>query len=696
MGTRHIILLLLALSGYGMSAQLHTESRMDFIQADIQRIDKLDGTEDRKVETGDSVNNIMAHHAFFVWPDSIDHYIRSSNFKDVDKKIYRDYLFRTLRRVHSGNYIRARYFDALFTHLYKEVTAIHDNKLYEVLCSNVSLSLQTIGVYRYEPVADSFLCYAAKIYPEAILVNVDEFSERLYAQDVIDYTTKYAPQLAKKYFISNDPVMKILKHSSDTAVKLILKITDDIGKKSNAYVLLDDLAKGKLTIKQADSIGSNNRACLTALMNIRKQKNPIAEYSMEKELEVQALKFVRKLNDLHNEEDPVRFKSVDGFTADQIYTLIVYSEEEIFTSTFNGLYKKFTTKLGKRDGFEFIQSMGDNRFRVFIKQCAAYGNLDGFLHTMPAEKRKILLIKFAAGLDRDDNNISQAVEVADAYTSIKDTTIQVILQRTIAMELERVTGENDKKGMAVYGLLSALFVKNTLFKESWYENISDKYKVPSIDVLPSAKLFADNKSCIWHMYFYDDEDGGESFRAFLDIFRDPAWTIEDKGKLYVRIRSKTGKPVAIYANKPKAEYDGQAYLEHYFDSLNITPDVLIHRGHSYYAYKTIEKTKPGTKIFVLGSCGGYHNLSNIIDKSPEVSIISSKQIGVYAVNNPILKELADNVRKGTDINWQQLWMRVDARLKGSKDYGKFQDYIPPHKNLGAIFIRAYNKLVEVN
>ena len=693
---RHIIALLLILSGYALSAQLHTESRMDFIQADIQRIDKLDGKEDRKVETGDSLRNVIAHHAYFVWPDSIDHYIRSTDFREVDKKIYRDYLFRTLRRVHSGNYIRAKYFDALFGHLYQEVTAIHDHKLYDVLYGNVTLSLQTIGMYRYESVADTFLCYAAKIYPDAIFTNVGEFSDRLYAQRVIDYTAKYAPHLAKKYFLESDPVMRILRRSNDTAVKLILKITDDIGKKSNAYVLLDDLAKGKLTVRQADSVGADNKACLTALMNIRKQKNPIAEYSLEKELEVQALKLVRKVNDLHNEADPVRFKSVDGFTADQLYTLIVYSEEEVFTSTFNGLYKRFLIKLGKRDGFEFIQSMGDNRFRVFIKQCASFGKLDSLLHKMPKEKRKILLIKFAAGLDRDDNNISQAVEVADAYTSIRDTAIQMILQRTIGMELERVTEENDRKGMAIYGLLSNLFVKSTLFKESWYENISDKYKLPSIDILPSARLFEANKSCIWHMYFYDDEDGGESFRAFLDIFRDAAWTIEDRNKLFVKISSKTGKPVEIYANKPKAEYDGQAYLEHYFDSLSITPDVLIHRGHSYYAYKTIEKTKPGTKIFVLGSCGGYHNLSAIIDKSPEVNIISSKQIGVYAVNNPILKELADNVRKGTDINWQQLWTRVDARLKGSKDYGKFQDYIPPHKNLGAIFIRAYGKLVEAN
>jgi hypothetical protein len=48
-GIRHIAVLLLILSGYAASAQLHTESRMDFIQADIQRIDKLFVKEYRKL-----------------------------------------------------------------------------------------------------------------------------------------------------------------------------------------------------------------------------------------------------------------------------------------------------------------------------------------------------------------------------------------------------------------------------------------------------------------------------------------------------------------------------------------------------------------------------------------------------------------------------------------------------------------------
>jgi hypothetical protein len=55
------------------------------------------------------------------------------------------------------------------------------------------------------------------------------------------------------------------------------------------------------------------------------------------------------------------------------------------------------------------------------------------------------------------------------------------------------------------------------------------------------------------------------------------------------------------------------------------------------------------KLFVLGSCGGYHNLSGVIQRAPEAQIISSKQIGVQAVNNPMLKAIAEDLRLGNDI-----------------------------------------------
>lgn len=690
-----MVVLLLTCLGNARGQATPVPDRMDFIRAEILRIDRLDGAEDGKVEVHDSLMDVLSHLAYFVWPDSIDHYITSSDFKDEDKKMYRDYLFRCMRRVSGSNYKKVIYFNSLFHHLYKEITGIHDNRLTGVLRQNVKLSVQTCGIYRYQPVAKSFLTYAARKMPDEILHDVDDYSDQPYAGQVVDAAAVYAPEIAKKYMLANNPVMDFIKASRDTAVRVILEITNVYGKKSHAYVLLDAIVKGKMTVREADSLCADPKALFTALNNIRKEKAPLAAYSLEKELEIQSLKLVRQINDLHNESDEVRFACIDKFTPDQLYTLIVYSQEDIFTSTFNGIFRRLMSRMGPGNGYKMIQETGTNRFRTFIKQCAAYGKLEQFLITMTPEQRNVLMIKFAANLDKHENDISQAVEVADAYTSINDPNIKKTLQQTFSIELERVVGANNKSGKIIYGVLQNLFANSVMFGRDWYGNVSSTYKLPRLDVLPGAKLFETNHKCVWQIYFYDDDDGDVSFRDFLNTFHDHSWNIEDHG-LYVKIVSAAGKPVDIYANKPKDEYEGQAFLENYFDSLGITPDVLVHRGHSYYASKTIEKTRPGTRIFVLGSCGGYHNLSNIIDKSPEVSIISSKQIGIHQINNPILRELADNIASGKDINWQQMWDRIDRRLKGSSSdiYEKWLDYIPPHKNLGAIFIQSYNKLME--
>ncbi|MFN8309759.1 MAG: hypothetical protein U0T73_07340 [Chitinophagales bacterium] len=680
---------------FGSVFLVKAQPRIDFIDGDQLRIDKLDGVEDGRVETHDSVNTKLAGYVYFTLIDSIQRYISNQQFSDVDQRIYRDYLFRVMRRVYAGNYRQTARFEKVFTHFLAELKGIRKQALWPVLRQNPSLSVQMIGLIRYEAIADTFLNEAAQQIPDEVLQNFPQYSDRPYATRIVEEVTAIAPQVSKKYFIPTSAVYDVLKNSNDTAVVIFRKVIDWYGKKSNAQVLLADLLDGSMSISKADSITRNNAAYLKALMQIRIRRNPPAVYSVDKELEICALKMVREVNDLHNENnEAVRFAVVNSLSAEELYMLIVYSEEEIFTSTFNGIYKRLMLKLGKRSGFEFLRSMNDHRFRTFIKQCAAYGKLDGFLNTMTAQQRQILMVKFAANLGAPASDISEAVEVADAYTSISDSATLQIVQYTVKSELDQHREANNRKGLAIYGLLQNLFSGSGMFREDWYANISGQYQLPSIATIPSAKLFENNGTCVWYMNFYDDDDGDWSYRSFTATFRDALWKVDESNPLFVKINSVGGKPVEIYANKPKQEYEGQAFLEKYFDSAGIVPDVLVHRGHSYYASKTIEKATSGTKIFVLGSCGGYHNLSSIIDRSPEVSIISSKQIGVFQVNNPIVKALADNIREGSTIDWQKIWKAVDTKLKGTEPYARFQDYIPPHKNLGAIFIRAYNRIVE--
>lgn len=664
-----------------------------FIDDEQKRIDFLDGTLNRHMELGDSALSAFGERTYFDLIDSLQRLITQGPFDEGKKKTFRDNLYLHLRRVNANNVYNVKRFDFLFRFIRDELNAIRQNRLYNVLSPNIGMAFYTFGFWKAEAQADSFLIYAARYRPELVFKSYDNFYNRSYAVRVLEEACKLAPVTIKRYFNKGNGIYETLKGSNDTVVKTILTIRSRHTMRSNAYALIDDIMQGRLTVDEAHAIGEKPEKYLSHLLRIRAKKVPLGVYSVDEELEVHALKFVRVLNDLHNEKDEVRFASIENFTAEQLYTLIVYSEEEIFTSTFNGLFKRMMVKLGPISGFEFLQNVGNNRFRTFIKMSAGFGKLGQFLQTMTPVYQQMLMINFASGLEQY-NDLSQAVEVADAFGSITDSLVLKILRSTIKLEYLKMSSKKEVRGKTIYGLLSNLFVERNVKSENWFTSIAQQYKLPSFDKIEASKLLGYDSVNRWLIYFYDDEDGELSFSSFLKTFTDTNWTVIDSG-IYVIIRSVKGVPVHIYANKNKNEYDGQARLEQLFADSAWEPNVMVHRGHSYYAGKTIDKIKDNTQVFVLGSCGGYHSISTIIERSQEVSIISSKQIGTMFVNNPMLLLMGNYIRAGKDMDWQQLWNDLQLQVKDNpKAYERYLDYIPPHKNLGAIFIKTYNRLME--
>lgn len=666
----------------------------DYYIDDFQeKIDLFDGIPDGWVNLGDPTLSSYANQVYFKLVDSIQRLTESRYFDEARRKPIRETVYLQLRRINNRSIYNVKRFDNLLRFILGELNAMRQQKLYNYLTANVSPSFNTLGIIKNESCADSFLVFAAQYRPDLIFLNADVFSTKDYAAHVIAEAAKVAPVKVKRYFNPNDPIYKALKQSDDTAVKILLQIKEKFGRTSNAYTLLDDIVSRKLSIEKADAIGKNPQKYLRAMLNIRTSQNPLGAQSLEDELQIYALKFVRVLNDLHNEKSEVRFASIENFTARELYTLMVYSEEEIFTSTFNGLFHRMMLKMGDQSGFDFLNSLGDNKFRTFIKMSAGFGKLSDFLGTMTPLHRQMLMIKFASGLEKY-RDLSQAVEVADAFGSITDSLVLRILRGAIKYEYVRLSTKNNRRGMALYGLFSNLFVDRNISNTDWFSSVSQQYTLPPFDRIANAKLFDHDSVDRWLVYFYDDEDGDASFTSFKKTFTDSSWTVIDSG-LYVIIQSKHGHPVHIFANKPKHEYDGQARLEKIFADNFYEPNVLVHRGHSYYASKTIDKIKDNTQIFVLGSCGGYHSISSIIEKSPEASIISAKQIGTMFVNNPMLKLMAEYINRGEDVEWQKLWDDLSKQIKSNPQaYERFLDYIPPHKNLGAIFIKTYNRMLE--
>jgi hypothetical protein len=139
----------------------------------------------------------------------------------------------------------------------------------------------------------------------------------------------------------------------------------------------------------------------------------------------------------------------------------------------------------------------------------------------------------------------------------------------------------------------------------------------------------------------------------------------------------------------------QEALGQYLEAHHLKPTIVIHRGHSYHVKSTIDQLTPTARIVVLGSCGGYNNLSEVLKISEDAHIISSKQVGTKTVNEPILEAINNTLVSGKDIEWLPMWRDLEARFQNDPaGKEKFDDYIPPYKNLGAIFIKAYRKAMD--
>ncbi|MFZ9660873.1 MAG: hypothetical protein ACO29O_03260, partial [Chitinophagaceae bacterium] len=175
------------------------------------------------------------------------------------------------------------------------------------------------------------------------------------------------------------------------------------------------------------------------------------------------------------------------------------------------------------------------------------------------------------------------------------------------------------------------------------------------------------------------------------------WKIQ-KNKDWVEIHSQKGNAVSIYANLPLDNSKGddpdaiaQENLMIYLAEKGINPSIVIHRGHSYHVKSTIRQLPTSALIVILGSCGGYNNLEDVLKTCPDAQIISSKEVGTKAVNEPILKAINESLRAGKNINWVNMWNSLSVQFTTADAKERFDNYIPPHKNLGATFIKAYNR-----
>ena len=531
----------------------------------------------------------------------------------------------------------------------------------------------------------------AEMHPDDIFRQVKNLQSKYWIKEILENATKQSPISYKRYLPNeNHPVRYILSNSTDSTILMLNNLYSIYGYKSNLYSFIDDIITYKKSPESIDSICKSNKASFKEMISIITQKNCIGKYSLEKELENNSLTTVRGINDIVTNSDDVRFEQIKDYSAAELYVLMIYGEDELFKSSFNGIYNLFNQKLGEKNTFDFLENIDYLHFRTFLKILANFNRTEEFLNKMTADQRLELISKMVKNLENEKYNPSEVIYVAEAIPGFKLMNDRAVINTMIRKEFERLQNENAGTGMLLYGLLASIIEKDAVAEVDWYKEIKNDFQLPNIDRI-AINTLKNNEVVVQQHYFYNDDDGKSSYNNFIATFKSMSnWEIITK-ETYVQINSTAGNKVIILANKPEFEQNGINDIQKYLSANQLVVTVVVHRGHSFHTEKTLSIIPSTTKLLIVGSCGGYYKLPVAIERAPDAQIVSTKQIGTMRVNDPIIKTICEDIRLNKDIIWSDFWTIIE-NLTGKT--AMFYDYVPPNKNLGSLFLNAYYSAIE--
>jgi len=613
-------------------------------------------------------------------------------------------MWELLRQYNSDPRPDAAYYVSLVDNMQDMIVAANELKSLDYVQANPGLATLDNAKFLLETQSDAraFIYeWMGKREPVLMLKRLEEFSKDTFAPAIISAAARQEPRLIFSYALSSNMLLKkAIYRTSDPYVQAIVQLAAESDAPLRALPFLSYIVNAQKTVEGVDSIASNPATAFEELVKLRIANEPLTRQLYTDELEYATLKnFVRQMNELHDTVDEVRFRCVDSLSPAALYYIMVYGREEIYTSTFLGTFRRLMERMPPQRGNELLGAVGYDQFRAFIRLCAGYNTLSEFLGSMDDTARTAVMTRFIGGLEKGGpDDLEDAVNVADAFGSIKDTALLTFLGGKVRESYEKSRKMENRKGQIVYSLLGTLIRSgNAPATDTGAAAISARLKIPPVNLVTGQSLRNDTGVVFERVFFYGDEDGKTAYTNFIeDRQRDKSWVVDTSGAYWSTVTSASDGKLTMFANKPLKEPQDEAAidsLDEYLFKSGIKPTVIIHRGHSYHVKSTLARIDTNARIVVLGSCGGYHNVATVLSKSPAAHIISSKQTGVGAINEPIIRAINAQLLEGRDINWVSAWQGLDTYFgKMPELYEKFSDYIPPHRNLGVIFIKAYRQL----
>ncbi len=716
-----MVILFTCLAGIATHAQVSKipmmrqafHDKVDDLQKKLLR---LDGTADNQLKLGDDEDmNLQLTYAATKRVDDIEETIERDSSDSNTKIRYLRALAETLNSFllyYHNQSMRAEQLPVLINAFSDGMKLDQQNKSIVPFISSMSFDVVNVLMKSvlFEdnasyPQAKSILFLKdCKQHPDNILRNLSVNSDYPFTDSLISFVARYDEDELYNYAAASNKLAHKIQNSPDTLVQIISKLSK-LKSGRQYFPFLDNLYRGKITIKDIDAVKDETLPYYRLLVATKidysarqlQRDTPMGIEAIERRLEYAGKPFINEINGLHESPDNVRFRILEKLTPEELYYLAVMQEEIIYTSSYvRGVYPRIFQKMKTPRSDSLLVNVRFDHFKKWIKMAANYNTLDDFLKRMEKQNALVLMKAFVNGLDKHNgkDSLEDAVDVAGSYASIYDKSIQQLVLGQVQENLQQAKLSGSKRAINIYNILNVLFMS---MDSANHVDVSKELSIRPVYFMRNNTLKDTTGRIIVQQFFYGDKDGQNVFNAFVRTFNNGNWRMTSSPE-WVTFTSTKGRPISIYSNRPLDEEQGlddkaQSDLCEYLAEHDLNPSVVLHRGHSYYLNNTINQMPSSAQVILLGSCGGYQSLNQILKICPEAHIISSKQTGSGLINLPLINGIMDDLRQGKDLNWPQMWQAFSREFGGERKE-LFDDYVPPYKNLGAVFIMAYTKLQQ--
>lgn len=681
------------------------------IDSSQKLIDKMDGRPgDGFAPSENEELNKRVTAAFTAQVDAIQDHIEASKLSDNNAKIrYLRGLNECLQRFSSGY----RY-QTIKLHVLPEVVGGFKNCLLldekkesiypEIIKHGYSTADILVNCYSFNDneglqlSKDYVLLKACSEHPERTMSILNKNPDISFADSLIVWAAHNRPDDLYTYAAASNKLAARIRNNPDSLVQLIVRISK-MSQGRMYFPFLDNLVQHKISFEEVEAALRNDEKYYSLLVKTEidyaarliRRDTALSMPALRNKLADKAKEvYVNVINGLHDSPDAIRFKKIEKLSAQELYYLAVMTEDEIYTSSYTrGVYPFIWKKIKEgKAGDSLLLSVRFDYFRKWIKMAANYNMLDDFIKRMDKGNADLLMKAFVNGLEKT-TTLEDAVDVADSYASIGDTSLHDLILNQVQYNYNSAKRSGNAKAETIYNILNTLFLSIDSTNKI---NLSEALGIPPVYFMPNKDMLDEKGRIVIQQFFYGDEDGRTFFPGFVSSFSNSNWKTESNSK-WVTISSTKGVPVVIYSNKPldeKQNLDAEAQeaLNQYMFDNDLKPSMVIHRGHSYWLPSTLDQLNNSARLVMLGSCGAYQNLNKVLQICPSAQIISSKQTGAGAINQPMINTIIEELRQGKDLNWTVMW----KRFGGMFNHGDlFDDYVAPYSNLGAVFIMAYKK-----